>query len=118
MASLQQLYKVQDGKVIQLSDFNKMEDTYVADPVEVSFGENLTGWVLLPKDYDETKKYPAILDIHGVLKLYMEKCSIMRCKYGQVKAILCSSVIFMDQMDVAMNLWISVGNMERLIMMN
>ena len=65
VASLQQLYKVQDGKVIQLSDFNRMEDTYVADPVEVSFGENLTGWVLLPKDYDETKKYPAILDIHG-----------------------------------------------------
>ena len=51
--------------MIQLSDFNKMEDTYVADPVEVSFGEDLTGWVLLPKDYDETKKYPAILDIHG-----------------------------------------------------
>ena len=65
VASLQQLYKVQDGKVIQLSDFNRMEDTYVADPVEVSFGEDLTGWVLLPKDYDETKKYPAILDIHG-----------------------------------------------------
>ena len=42
--------------MIQLSDFNKMEDTYVADPVEVSFGEDLTGWVLLPKDYDETKK--------------------------------------------------------------
>ena len=65
MASLQQLYKVVDGKAVQLSDFNKMEDTYVADPVEVNFGEDLTGWVLLPKDYDETKKYPAILDIHG-----------------------------------------------------
>ena len=52
MASLQQLYKVVDGKAVQLSDFNKMEDTYVADPVEVNFGEDLTGWVLLPKDYD------------------------------------------------------------------
>lgn len=65
VASLQQLYKVVDGKAVQLSDFNKMEDTYVASPVEVNFGENLTGWVLLPKDYDESKKYPAILDIHG-----------------------------------------------------
>ena len=65
VASLQQLYKVVDGKAVQLSDFNKMEDTYVADPVEVNFSEDLTGWVLLPKDYDETKKYPAILDIHG-----------------------------------------------------
>ena len=65
VASLQQLYKVVDGKAVQLSDFNKMEDTYVANPVEVNFGENLTGWVLLPKDYDGTKKYPAILDIHG-----------------------------------------------------
>lgn len=65
VASLQQLYKVVDGKAVQLSDFNKMEDTYVASPVEVNFGQDLTGWVLLPKDYDETKKYPAILDIHG-----------------------------------------------------
>ena len=55
VASLQQLYKVVDGKAVQLSDFNKMEDTYVADPVEVNFSEDLTGWVLLPKDYDETK---------------------------------------------------------------
>ena len=65
VASLQQLYKVVDGKAVQLSDFNKMQDTYVASPVEVNFGKDLTGWVLLPKDYDETKKYPAILDIHG-----------------------------------------------------
>lgn len=65
VASLQQLYKVVDGKAVQISNFNEMEDTYVADPIEVSFGEDLTGWVLLPKDYDPAKKYPAILDIHG-----------------------------------------------------
>lgn len=50
-----------------------MEDTYVADPVEVNFSEDLTGWVLLPKDYDETKKYPAILDIHGGPKISIWK---------------------------------------------
>lgn len=65
VASLQQLYKVVDGKAVQISNFNEMEDTYVANPIEVSFGKDLTGWVLLPKDYDPAKKYPAILDIHG-----------------------------------------------------
>ena len=26
---------------------------------------DIDGWVLLPKDYDQSKSYPAILDIHG-----------------------------------------------------
>lgn len=64
-ASMQQLYKVVDGKAIQLSNFNTLDDTYVANPVDVEFGQDLKGWVLLPKDYDPNKKYPAILDIHG-----------------------------------------------------
>ncbi len=64
-ASMQQLYKVIDGEAIQLSNFNSLEDTYVANPVDVEFGEDLKGWVLLPKDYDQNKKYPAILDVHG-----------------------------------------------------
>ena len=64
-ASMQQLYKVENGKAVQLSNFNDLKDTYVAAPVDVEFGKDLKGWVLLPKDYDSNKKYPAILDVHG-----------------------------------------------------
>lgn len=60
-ACLQELYR--DGK--QISAFHDLRDTFVSVPQEVSFGDNLKGWVLLPKDYDENSKYPAILDIHG-----------------------------------------------------
>lgn len=31
----------------------------------VNDGIEIEGWVLKPVDYDETKTYPAILDIHG-----------------------------------------------------
>lgn len=64
-ASMQQLYKVENGKAVQLSNFNDLKDTYVAAPVDIEFGKDLKGWVLLPKDYDSNKKYPAILDVHG-----------------------------------------------------
>ena len=30
-----------------------------------SDGVDIDGWVILPKDYDPSKKYPAILDMHG-----------------------------------------------------
>ena len=54
----------------KLTDLNTdvLKDTYVADYQEIPFendGMAFTGWVLLPKDYDPNKKYPAILDIHG-----------------------------------------------------
>ena len=50
---------------------------YVAEPVRVDYSsvEQLDdgssvpveghGWILLPKDYDPDKQYPAILDVHG-----------------------------------------------------
>lgn len=74
-----QIYAVcmKDGKLqevycsdVQLTQMNEdvLKDKYVADYQEVVFendGISLTGWVLLPKDYDPSKKYPAILDIHG-----------------------------------------------------
>lgn len=37
-------------------------------------GEEIDGWVLYPVDYDSSKKYPGILDIHGGPK----------CAYGEV----------------------------------
>jgi dipeptidyl aminopeptidase/acylaminoacyl peptidase len=54
----------------RLSNFNDdaIEDKYVALPERVDYescGLSLHGWVLYPKDYDENKKYPAVLDIHG-----------------------------------------------------
>lgn len=59
-----------DNTVTTLSDFNTeiFKDKYVATPIHHPFendGVKMDGWVLLPQDYDETQKYPAILDIHG-----------------------------------------------------
>ncbi len=68
---------MKDGKLqelycnnTQLTHLNEeiLKDKYVADYQEIHFkndGIDFTGWVLLPKDYDPEKKYPAILDIHG-----------------------------------------------------
>ena len=41
---------------------------YIAEPQDIEYeseGYHLNGWVLLPKDYDPKKKYPAVLDVHG-----------------------------------------------------
>ena len=59
-----------DGEVKQVSSFNEevLKDVYVASYNKMTIqsrGWDIDGWVLLPKDYDETKTYPAILDIHG-----------------------------------------------------
>lgn len=69
---LHELYKADltNNKVIKQSKFNTevLKDKYIADPIHHEFendGQPLDGWVLLPKDYDESKTYPAILDIHG-----------------------------------------------------
>ena len=66
---LQELYKQAD-ETEQLTELNEkiLEDKYVASYEEVIFENDslgFKGWVLLPKDYDSNKKYPAILDIHG-----------------------------------------------------
>jgi len=67
-SDLQEVYKYDDS-VTKLSNVNTaLEDKYVATPQVVTFendGINFKGWVLLPYDYDPTKTYPAILDIHG-----------------------------------------------------
>lgn len=69
---LQELYiaDANGENVTQLSHFNEepLKDKYVAEPQYLSVrseGLNIEGWVLLPRDYDETKTYPAVLDIHG-----------------------------------------------------
>ena len=68
---LQEIYRVkEDGSLEQLSKINEplMEEYYVAKPEKVVVkkdGFEVEGWVLKPFDYDQDKKYPGILDIHG-----------------------------------------------------
>ena len=55
----------------QVSDLNgaALKDRYVGELHPAGFtdsdGVDIDGWVILPKDYDPSKKYPAILDMHG-----------------------------------------------------
>lgn len=54
-----------------------LKDKYVAKPHYLNTvidNEEIDGWVLLPEDFDENKKYPGVLDIHGGPK----------CAYGTV----------------------------------
>ncbi|MBR3357863.1 MAG: S9 family peptidase [Solobacterium sp.] len=60
-----------DGTDIrQITSMNAdvLKDKYVAMPQRIDYtseGETLHGWVLPPKDFNEKKTYPAVLDIHG-----------------------------------------------------
>ena len=68
---LQEVYGVEaEQKVTVYTRLNEsvLSDTYVARYEKItvcSQGQEIDGWVLQPKGYDSTKKYPAILDIHG-----------------------------------------------------
>ena len=67
--ALQEIFHF-DGTLTQRTELNKetLEDCYVASPEKITFENDDTdidGWVLLPKDFDPNKTYPAILDIHG-----------------------------------------------------
>ncbi len=67
----QELYEIGRGKRVRaLTDFNAaaLEGRYVAKPQPLSVrshGRQIHGWVLLPRDYDPSGRYPAVLDIHG-----------------------------------------------------
>ncbi len=68
---LQELYKLHDGREEQITCFNQwiQEEFKISKPEKLIFetipGIDIEGWVLKPVDFDENKKYPAILDIHG-----------------------------------------------------
>ena len=69
---LQEIYEanLKTGECVQRSHFNDaaLAECYVAKPKRLDYAQTpdpLWGWVLEPKDYDSSKKYPAILDIHG-----------------------------------------------------
>ena len=65
---LQEVYEVGDD-VRQLTCVNEevLKDRYVAKPERfTAFNQDeIVGWALKPFGFDETKKYPCILDIHG-----------------------------------------------------
>lgn len=53
-----------------ISKFNDavLKNIYISSPIHHTItndGVTLDGWVLLPQDYDENRKYPSILNIHG-----------------------------------------------------
>lgn len=67
---LQEIYSLKDGEETQITKFNEniYTDKKISIPEKCNFvndGIEIEGWVLKPVDYDETKTYPAILDIHG-----------------------------------------------------
>ncbi len=69
---LQELYRadLRTGEIVRVSAFNDeaLSDRYVAEPRPISVrseGTEIGGWVLLPKDFDPEKTYPAVFDIHG-----------------------------------------------------
>ena len=70
--TLQEVYEMDlNGENIkQITHVNEevLKDTYIAKPNVINYtseGLDLKGWVLLPKDFDKKKKYPAVLDVHG-----------------------------------------------------
>jgi len=70
---LQELYSLDlaTGQETRLTGFNLpyTESHKVCTPIPCYFrnhdGITITGWVILPADYDSSRTYPAILDIHG-----------------------------------------------------
>ena len=52
----------------QLTNLNIFKDKYIAQPEHITFNNHnytMDGWILKPYNYDQNKKYPAILSIHG-----------------------------------------------------
>ncbi|QUH20314.1 alpha/beta hydrolase family protein [Alkaliphilus sp. B6464] len=68
---LQEMYLLKDNKEHQISEFNRWvkETKSIIKPekitVETSNNIFIDGWIMRPVDFQEGKKYPAILDIHG-----------------------------------------------------
>ena len=66
---LQEIYCLKDKEETKITNFNKWlkENRRQIKPEEltVNTDSQIHGWVLKPLDFDEDKKYPAILNIHG-----------------------------------------------------
>lgn len=68
---LQELYELKDKQENQITFFNEwvVKEKKLSKPQRITFntkeGMEIEGWIMKPIDFDETKKYPSILDIHG-----------------------------------------------------
>ena len=68
---LQELYILNNYKEKQLTEFNEwvIKEKKIVPPERITFeteqGIEIEGWIIKPVDFDENKKYPGILDIHG-----------------------------------------------------
>jgi dipeptidyl aminopeptidase/acylaminoacyl peptidase len=68
---LQELYSFENSVEEQITDFNEWikREKKIAIPekltIESEPGVFIDGWVLMPVDFIQDKKYPAIIDIHG-----------------------------------------------------
>jgi dipeptidyl aminopeptidase/acylaminoacyl peptidase len=54
--------------IVQLSHFNKGLEPSWGDSVSLSWKNdnfNVQGWLLKPRDYDPTRKYPLLVEVHG-----------------------------------------------------
>ncbi|MDU4670844.1 MAG: S9 family peptidase [Finegoldia magna] len=60
----QEVYKLNGEQLTHLSN----DDYHVSKKDKFTFendGNSFTGWVIYPKDYDDSKKYPGVLSVHG-----------------------------------------------------
>lgn len=69
---LQEIYKLDlvNQKLTPITSVNRksLRNIYIAKPKTIIYKDlshEVKGFILYPKDYDQSKKYPAILDIHG-----------------------------------------------------
>lgn len=66
---LQEIYSLKDKEETKITNLNKWlkENRKQISPelLTVNTESQIHGWVLKPLDFDEDKKYPAILNIHG-----------------------------------------------------
>lgn len=75
-----EIYEYKDGTVTKKTSFNDAytETHFISKAKHMPFvnkdGVTIDGWVLEPKDYDPSKSYPGVLEIHGG----------PRCTYGEV----------------------------------
>ena len=64
------LHVLTNGAEAKITDLNPwLRERYVAQPEQHFFtasdGWKLEGWLLKPQNFDESKRYPAVMEIHG-----------------------------------------------------
>jgi dipeptidyl aminopeptidase/acylaminoacyl peptidase len=70
-SKLPELYIMKNGIEKQISEFNEwiQKEKKISQPEEITLKRegkpDIQGWVIKPADFEQDKKYPAILDIHG-----------------------------------------------------